>query len=128
MANQSVLEGIQIEEFYNKPTCTVEEFQKFQTFYKEFISLAKEHFLPPERQRFRIVSSKSLLTYLGVDNVQDWSVLVRFSGCPNCSIMLRDGDELRSVLVDHHPIVKEVNFNFPSLFSFYVVFHFLISS
>ncbi|KAJ4777430.1 UPF0301 protein [Rhynchospora pubera] len=109
LANQSVPEETQNGEFYNKPTCTIEEFQKFRSFYKEFISLAKEHFLPPERQRFSLVSSKSLLPYLGVENMENWSVLVRFSGCPNCSIMLRDGDELRSVLLGRHPLVKELN-------------------
>ncbi|KAJ3690167.1 hypothetical protein LUZ61_019331 [Rhynchospora tenuis] len=124
LANQSVPEETQNGEFYNKPTCTIEEFQKFRSFYKEFISLAKEHFLPPERQRFSLVSSKSLLPYLGIENVENWSVLVRFSGCPNCSIILRDGDELKSVLLDHHPLVKELDTealfpsNMPSLVLF----------
>jgi hypothetical protein len=112
LANQSVPEKTQNGECHKKPMCTIEEFQKYEIFYKEFISLAKEYFLPPERHRFSLVSSKSLLPYFGVENVEDWSVLVHFSGCPNCSVMLRDGDELRSILVNHHPLVKEVNFNF----------------
>ncbi|KAK9275539.1 hypothetical protein L1049_022806 [Liquidambar formosana] len=46
-------------------SCTFEEFQQFDSFFPKFISVAREFFLPPERQQFGLVSKRSLLSSLG---------------------------------------------------------------
>ncbi|XP_010277275.1 PREDICTED: uncharacterized protein LOC104611774 isoform X2 [Nelumbo nucifera] len=88
--------------------CTFEEFRRFQNFLSNFTTVAREFFLPPERQRFGMVSERSLLSFLGIGNSDPWLVMIHFSGCPNCSKIIKQGEDLRSALRMHHPLVIEL--------------------
>lgn len=111
LANQSVSQQIENREADTGMTCMMEEFKLFESFYTKFVALAREYFLPPERQRYGLVSERSLLPLLGIDSQEMWLLMVHFSGCPNCSILVKEGDRIRTVLQSHHPLVKEVAFS-----------------
>lgn len=89
-------------------SCTREEFQRFESFFLKFTTMAREHFLPPERQRFGLVSNRSLLSFLGVENLDTWSLMLHFMGCPNCSKILSKQEEIKSAMLMHHTLTPEV--------------------
>ncbi|KAL5983092.1 hypothetical protein ACLOJK_017172 [Asimina triloba] len=88
-------------------SCTLEEFHRFESFFSKFVTIARDFFLPPERQRFGVVSKRSLLSFLGVNEPDTWSVMLQFSGCPNCLRILTEGDDLNAIMMPH-PLVKEL--------------------
>lgn len=90
-------------------SCTLEEFQRFESFFLKFTTMSREYFLPPERQRFGLVSNRSLLSFLGVENLDTWSLMLHFKGCPNCSKILRKQEEIKSALLMHHTLAPEVH-------------------
>eukprot|EP00268_Persea_americana_P058714 TRINITY_DN7133_c0_g1_i3.p1 TRINITY_DN7133_c0_g1~~TRINITY_DN7133_c0_g1_i3.p1 ORF type:complete len:997 (-),score=188.46 TRINITY_DN7133_c0_g1_i3:390-3188(-) len=73
--------------------------------------MAREHFLPPERQRFGLVSKRSLLSFLGVENLDTWSLMLHFMGCPNCSKILSKQEEIKSAMLMHHTLAPELEGN-----------------
>lgn len=89
-------------------SCTLEEFKKFESFFSEFITSAQEFFLPSERQRYGLISDSSLLSSLGVNDSGSWLLMVYFAGCPTCFKVLREGDDLKSFLLMHNPLMKEL--------------------
>lgn len=91
-------------------SCTIENFRKFYSFFMEFKKIAREYLLPPEMHRFGLISERSLLPFLDVGTTEAWSVIIQFSGCPNCSLVVHDGDAIRTILQTHHAPVKEVRF------------------
>ncbi|KAF6160808.1 hypothetical protein GIB67_036009 [Kingdonia uniflora] len=88
--------------------CTFEEFGRFESFFSKFTTFAREFFLPFERQRFGVVSERSLLSSLGVGDPDSQLVMLYFSGCPNCSKLLKEGDDLKNAFHMHHPLVAEL--------------------
>ncbi|KAJ9178705.1 hypothetical protein P3X46_010565 [Hevea brasiliensis] len=99
-----------------KPTvglssCTFEEFQQFDSFLSGFMNVAREFFLPSERCRFGLVSERSLLPSLGVGDSGSWSTMLYFNGCPSCSKILKEGDDLKKVLLMDESIVTELERN-----------------
>ncbi|ONK72161.1 uncharacterized protein A4U43_C04F16420 [Asparagus officinalis] len=89
--------------------CTEENFHKFNSFFWDFMKISRDYFLPPERHRFGLISEKSLLPFLDIGNPDTWLVVVKFSGCSNCSMILHEGDDLRNILQMHHALVKELD-------------------
>ncbi|URD85339.1 hypothetical protein MUK42_27554 [Musa troglodytarum] len=51
LANQSALEQLDDGGGGTRMLCTDEEFKQFETFFMKFTAIAREFFLPPERQR-----------------------------------------------------------------------------
>ncbi|XP_073136142.1 uncharacterized protein [Henckelia pumila] len=92
--------------FRSGTSCSVDEFQHFKLFLQKFIAVAKEFFIPHEKHRFALVHDKSLLPLLKVEESNSWSTAVYFSGCPSCSKVLKEGDELRTVLQYPLPVVE----------------------
>ncbi|KAL8534922.1 hypothetical protein ACS0TY_010817 [Phlomoides rotata] len=80
-------------------SCPSYEFQQFEVFFQKLITSAREFFLPPERFRYAMVRDRSLLPLLNIEEPSSWLVTVQFSGCPSCSQILKDVDELRSILL-----------------------------
>ncbi|RVW59683.1 hypothetical protein CK203_101039 [Vitis vinifera] len=74
-----------------KLSCTIEEFKKFDFFLSKFMTVAGEFFLPLERQRFGLVSNRSLLSSLDIGDSGSWFAMVYFAGCPSCSKILKEG-------------------------------------
>lgn len=88
-------------------SCTFEEFQQFESFFSKFMIFTREHFLPPERQRFGLISERYLLSSLGVTDPDPWLVMVHFAGCSNCSKILRKGDDPKNALSVHQlPVIE----------------------
>ncbi|URD86751.1 hypothetical protein MUK42_28600 [Musa troglodytarum] len=64
LANQSALEQLDDGGGGTRMLCTDEEFKQFETFFMKFTAIAREFFLPPERQRFGLISEGVLLSFL----------------------------------------------------------------
>lgn len=109
LANQSSLKEYENRSVVSGKSCTKEEFQQFESVFTKFTGIAREHFLPPERQRFGLISERSLLPFLGVGNPETWLLILRSSGCSNCSVILQEGDDLRTILQNHHSLVMELD-------------------
>ena len=99
-----------------KLSCTIEEFKQFDFFLSKFMQVAGEFFLPLERQRFGLVSNISLLSSLGIEDSSSWFAMVSFAGCPSCSKILKEEDDLRSVLQMRNSVVAEVVICFAVIF------------
>ncbi|CAA2963383.1 Hypothetical predicted protein [Olea europaea subsp. europaea] len=74
------------------------EFQHFESFLHKFMKVAREFFLPPERIRFALIHERSLLPLLNIEDSGSWLMTVHFAGCLSCLKVIRDSDELRTVL------------------------------
>ncbi|CAL5354422.1 unnamed protein product [Camellia sinensis] len=91
-------------------SCSFEQFQRFESFFSKFMTVAREFFLPPERLRFGLVPERLLLSSLGVGDSGSWfssldvgisgswSTILYFAGCPSCSKVLGEGDDLKIAL------------------------------
>ncbi|GAV66933.1 DUF179 domain-containing protein, partial [Cephalotus follicularis] len=89
-------------------SCTFEEFKQFDSFFSKFMTIAREHFLPPERHRFGMVSEASLISSLGVRDPGSWSAMLYFTGCPSCSKILKESNDIKSALKMDSSLVKEL--------------------
>ncbi|KAJ0974347.1 hypothetical protein J5N97_016312 [Dioscorea zingiberensis] len=85
------------------------KFQRFESFFTKFTTTAREYFLPPERQRYGLVTETSLLPFLGVSDPETWFAMLQFPLCPNCSKMIREIDDLHAVLQMHDSVVTELD-------------------
>jgi hypothetical protein len=115
IANQSVSDQIKIPTDESRKLCTVQKFQQFESFYARLTSLSREYFLPPEIVRFGLITDKSSLPSPDVvneSNSETWFLSVHYVGCTTCSVIAKEGDDLRSLLQSHHNLdVKEVSEN-----------------
>lgn len=93
-------------------SCNFEEFQRFESMFSKFVTVVREFFLPPERLRFALVPERSMLSSLGIGNSGTWLMMLYFAGCPNCSKVLREVNDLKSVLQMHASPVTEASFFF----------------
>ncbi|CAL9204412.1 uncharacterized protein LOC103976329 isoform X2 [Musa acuminata AAA Group] len=107
LANQSTLEQLDDGGAGTRMLCTDEEFKQFETFFMKFTAIAREFFLPPERQRFGLISDGALLSFLGISSPDKWLVMLHFSGCSNCTMIVQQGDDLRNILQTHHSLIME---------------------
>ncbi|OEL32714.1 hypothetical protein BAE44_0006265 [Dichanthelium oligosanthes] len=73
---------------------------------------AREYFLPPEMARFGLITERSLLPSLDVvneGNLDTYFVIIHYLGCTTCSVIAKEGDDLRSLVQSHHNLsIKEV--------------------
>ncbi|XP_041011142.1 uncharacterized protein LOC121254959 isoform X1 [Juglans microcarpa x Juglans regia] len=92
-------------------SCSLEEFQQFDSFFSKFMIVARELFLPPERHRFGLVSERSMLSSLGLEDSDSWFAVLYFAGCPTCLKIIRKADDLNNVLHIDNPVVKELEGN-----------------
>ncbi|KAM7271549.1 hypothetical protein ACFE04_030763 [Oxalis oulophora] len=88
--------------------CSGEEFQKFESFFSKFMTIAREYVLPPQRHRVGLVSNRSLLPSLGDQDPCLWSIMVLFNGCPSCTKIIKDSDNLKGALQTDGSIVMEL--------------------
>lgn len=73
------------------------------------MNVAREFFLPPERHRFGLVFDRSLLQHLQVEESDSWLAMLYLAGCPSCSKILKEENDLRSVLHMVNGVVSEVD-------------------
>ncbi|KAL6883760.1 hypothetical protein ACP4OV_011174 [Aristida adscensionis] len=111
-ANGSVSYQIENANVGNRKLCTVQNFHQFESFYTKLTAIAREYFLPPEKIRFGLITERSLLPTLDAINERDpetWLLAIHYLGCTNCSVTVKEGDDLRSLLQSHHYLdIKEV--------------------
>lgn len=89
-------------------SCTLQEFQQFDSFFSNFMIIAREFFLPTERHRFGLVLERSMLSSLGLDDPGSWLAMLYIAGCPSCSKILGKEDDLKNVLQMDNSVVMEV--------------------
>ncbi|XP_028119984.1 uncharacterized protein LOC114317458 [Camellia sinensis] len=101
-------------------SCSFEQFQRFESFFSKFMTVAREFFLPPERLRFGLVPERLLLSSLGVGDSGSWfssldvgisgswSTILYFAGCPSCSKVLGEGDDLKIALQMQSSLLVEL--------------------
>lgn len=110
--NYGPLEGSKDRNHHVLHSCSSEEFERFHSFYLKFMTVVREYFLPPEKNRFGLVSSRSMLSSLGVGDYGPWFAVHYLAGCSSCSNILKDEDDLKYVLQMNNYFVKEVNKTF----------------
>ncbi|PIA36146.1 hypothetical protein AQUCO_03400213v1 [Aquilegia coerulea] len=89
-------------------SCIFDEFQQFESFFSKFMTFSREAFLPPERQRFGLITDRSLVSSLGVKDPDSWLVIIQFAGCSNCSKILKEGDDLKTAFLVNQLLVTEL--------------------
>lgn len=80
----------------NWASCKIEEFQRFESFLPNFLTVSRDLFLPPERLKFGLVSDRVLLSSLNIKDSGSWLVTLHFAGCPSCLKVLKEGDDLKA--------------------------------
>ncbi|CAN6891749.1 unnamed protein product [Brassica oleracea] len=95
-------------------TCNHEQYKQFSSFLSKLIAAAKEFSLPPERQKFGLITEKSLASPFTVGASDSWTAVLQLAGCPHCSKILKAGDDIQRLLKMENPI-REV---YPSVVFF----------
>ncbi|XP_047320041.1 uncharacterized protein LOC124924042 [Impatiens glandulifera] len=93
----------------NTLSCGFEEFQRFESFFSDLMTMMRQSFLPPERLRFGLISESSLLSSLGVEDSGSWFMMLQFAGCPSCSKVIKDIDIIRSALKFPSQLLMELD-------------------
>ncbi|KAF3966371.1 hypothetical protein CMV_009525 [Castanea mollissima] len=75
---------------------------------ENFMIVAREFFLAPERHRFGLVSERSMLSSLGIEDSSSWLALLHVAACPTCSRILKEEDDLKDVLQMDSAVVMEL--------------------
>ncbi|XP_018492604.1 uncharacterized protein LOC108862844 isoform X4 [Raphanus sativus] len=92
-------------------TCNHEQYKQFSSFLSKLIAAAKEFSLPPERQKFGLITEKSLASPFTVRESDSWAAVLQLAGCPHCSKILKAGDDIQRFLKMENPIVSELEDN-----------------
>ncbi|KAF0930236.1 hypothetical protein E2562_030879 [Oryza meyeriana var. granulata] len=105
LANGNVSDQIGITTDENRKLCRAERLQQFESFYAKLTALSRDYFLPPEKVRFGLITERSSLPsleFINEGNLETWFLSVHYLGCTNCSIVAKEGDDLRSLLQSYH--------------------------
>lgn len=90
-------------------SCSLFELQRYELFFQKFIEVARDFFLPPEKYKYAVVHERALLPLLNVEEPVSGLVTVHFAGCPSCSQVLQEVDNLRTILESQPSPVSEVS-------------------
>ncbi|CAI9102613.1 OLC1v1000911C2 [Oldenlandia corymbosa var. corymbosa] len=108
LRTDGILQGAENTSFGEGFSCTLDELQRLESFFPKFIKLARDFFLPPERQGFGVVSERSLLSDLVSNASASWLLKLYAAGCPSCSRIVGEGDDLKVAIETQDSIVKEL--------------------
>ncbi|VVA98258.1 unnamed protein product [Arabis nemorensis] len=89
-------------------TCNHDQFEQFSSFLSKLIATAKEFSLPPERQKFGLITEASLASSFNIGASDSWAAVLQLAGCPHCSRILKVGDDIQRLLKRENPIVAEL--------------------
>ncbi|CAN0888347.1 hypothetical protein LINGRAHAP2_LOCUS15832 [Linum grandiflorum] len=92
-------------------SCTYEQFRQFESVFSKFMAVAREFFLPNEKHRFGLVSEQSLVSSLGIGDPGSWAVMVACNGCQTPSRILRNDDDMKTILQLDKSVVIELEGN-----------------
>lgn len=90
-------------------SCNIEEFIRYNSFFKNLLAVVREFFLPREKHGFGLISDRLMLSSLGIEDSDSWFAALHFAGCPRCSKVLRADDDLKQNLQTNNFIVSEVS-------------------
>ncbi|XP_057773972.1 uncharacterized protein LOC130993201 isoform X3 [Salvia miltiorrhiza] len=106
--NNSLLKEVENVTVSAGESCSLFELQRYKVSFQKFIEVAREFFLPPEKYRYAVVRERSLLPLLNVEEPILGLVTVQFAGCPSCSQVLKEVDDLKAILQSQPSPVSEV--------------------
>ncbi|KAF8050062.1 hypothetical protein N665_2057s0008 [Sinapis alba] len=89
-------------------TCNHEQYKQLSLFLSKLIATAKEFSLPPEKQKFGLITEKSMASPFTVGESDSWAAVLQLAGCPHCSKILKAGDDIQRFLKMENPIVSEL--------------------
>ncbi|GMI83826.1 hypothetical protein HRI_002051900 [Hibiscus trionum] len=92
-------------------SCTLKEYKQFDSFFSKLIDVRREFLVPSERLRFGLLSHRSLMSLLGVEDSSTWMAVLHLKGCPGCSKVIKDEDELKNALMTDNSVVRELQFD-----------------
>ncbi|XP_039029479.1 uncharacterized protein LOC120163679 [Hibiscus syriacus] len=92
-------------------SCTLKEYKQFDLFFSKLIDVRREFLVPPERLRFGLISHRSLMSSLGVEDSGTWMAVMYFKGCPGCSKVIKDEYDLKNAIVTDNSVVRELQFD-----------------
>ncbi|KAG6426657.1 hypothetical protein SASPL_110884 [Salvia splendens] len=81
---------------------------QYKVSFQKFIEVAREFFLPPEKYRYAVIHERSLLPLLNIEEQIHGFVFVQFAGCPSCSQVLKEVDDLKAILQSQPSPVSEI--------------------
>ncbi|KAL1550561.1 hypothetical protein AAHA92_18507 [Salvia divinorum] len=81
---------------------------QYKVSFQKFIEVSREFFLPPEKYRYAVIHERSLLPLLNIEEPIFGSVTVQYAGCPSCSQVLKEVDDLKAILQSQPSPVSEV--------------------
>ncbi|MBA0843182.1 hypothetical protein Goarm_000393 [Gossypium armourianum] len=90
--------------------CTLKEYKQFDSFFSKLIPVRREFLVSQERLRFGLISNTSLVSSLGVEDSGTWMAVLYFKGCPGCSKVIKDEEELKNALMTDNSVVRELEF------------------
>lgn len=96
-------------------SCEINEFVRFKSFLEKSLTVTREFFLPPERLKFGLVPNRSLLSVLNIEDPGPWLMTLQVAGCPTCSNVLKEDDDLKTIIQTQASLVAEVSFPFMSI-------------
>ncbi|XP_020886416.1 uncharacterized protein LOC9319270 isoform X4 [Arabidopsis lyrata subsp. lyrata] len=89
-------------------TCNHEDFKQFSSFLSKLIATTKEFSLPPERQKFGLITEESLASSFNIGKSDSWAAVLQLAGCPHCSKIFKAGDDIQRFLKMENPVVTEL--------------------
>ncbi|KAL3510145.1 hypothetical protein ACH5RR_029546 [Cinchona calisaya] len=90
-------------------SCNSDELQRLKSFLPKFMKVARDFFLPPERLGFGLVAERSLLSELDIEaSAAPWLMKLYAAGCPICSKVVTEGDDLKMVLQTQESVITEL--------------------
>lgn len=89
-------------------TCNHAQFEQFSSFLSKLIATAKTFSLPPERQKFGLITERSMGSSFNIRASDSWAAVLQLAGCPHCSKIIKVGDDIQRLLKMENPIVTEV--------------------
>lgn len=106
--NECFLPEVETSTPESSSVCNIDDLQRLEYFLPKFMNLAREFFLPPERIRFGLVSERSMLEELNIEASDSWLIILHTAGCPGCSKVLRENDDLKLLLQNQGSLVREL--------------------
>nr|GMD62771.1 Protein disulfide-isomerase [Ipomoea batatas] len=89
-------------------SCEINEFVHFKSFLEKSLTVTREFFLPPERLKFGLVPNRSLLSVLNIEDPGPWLMTLQVAGCPTCSNVLKEDDDLKTIIQTQASLVAEL--------------------
>ncbi|KAH9323577.1 hypothetical protein KI387_018216, partial [Taxus chinensis] len=89
-------------------SCTSEEYNYFEILYTNLSRIARDNMLPPERQKFGIISNSTAISALSLSVHDRPSIMLHFPDCPNCSETFDRKNDLEEFILRSHPLVTQL--------------------